>query len=501
MPNFSALLRLGVFLALALPATARAWENRFPGGRYKHVVRGGQDYHVLKVDLCAAGIHVRATKPGEKGQVVSHFGASVGASAAVNGDFFTAGFATDGPARGDGRAWGGDDHGYVAPVSFGRYAAGMAPHGERGGPPDWAEQVVSGHPTLLNDGAVVGNPNDPLCTLRNPRTAVGLSEDHQKLILVVVDGRRAGAAGMTCPEVAEVLTGEGAFDATALDGGGSSTLWLKDGGVMNQPSDGHERTVANHLAIIADGVGWAHNCPVPEYRAAFVGQSYPLSQDGAQIVHLGETVTGSIDLRNTGRLPWDAATKLAPIPRDAPSPLAAASWLAPNRVSSVAAPTTTDAVGHFALDLTGTALGEYTLKFGVLQEGVTWFADNGGPSDDLLTVRVSVVPPLDAGRDAAVDAGRDASVVRTPDARPDDPGLHHPPADAAWALDGAVLGADTRPVEDRDATESARGVAASGGCGVAGGRAVSGAWLWGVVAAVGRRRLRSTVSRAAGPTS
>src|SRR5690606_37040306 len=42
----------------------------------------------------------------------------------------------------------------------------------------------------------------------------------------------------------------GAHDGLNLDGGGSSTLWLADQGVVNRPSGGGERTVANHLGVV-----------------------------------------------------------------------------------------------------------------------------------------------------------------------------------------------------------------------------------------------------------
>ena len=134
--RFAAIAALAAFTR---PAIAHAWEARFPGGQYEHRVAGGQDYHLLKVDLCAAGIHLRGTRPAEKGQTVSHFGANVGAAAAINGDFFNGSFGTDGPAMGDGQRWGGDDHGYVAPVAFGANAVDLPHHANQGGPPAWAE--------------------------------------------------------------------------------------------------------------------------------------------------------------------------------------------------------------------------------------------------------------------------------------------------------------------------------------------------------------------------
>ncbi len=76
--------------------------------------------------------------------------------------------------------------------------------------------------------------------LRHPRTAIGLTEDNH-LLMVVIDGRSEQAKGMSAKEVTTLL-----FDvfkchkALNLDGGGSSTMWIKDQpykGVVNYPTD------------------------------------------------------------------------------------------------------------------------------------------------------------------------------------------------------------------------------------------------------------------------
>jgi MYXO-CTERM domain-containing protein len=86
--------------------------------------------------------------------------------------------------------------------------------------------------------------------LRAPRAAIGLSADGNTMWLVVVDGWQAGSLGMTATELAAFLDALGARDAIALDGGGAATLYVAgEGGVVNDPSDGAERTIANHLAI------------------------------------------------------------------------------------------------------------------------------------------------------------------------------------------------------------------------------------------------------------
>ena len=117
-------LRCGVLLLATFawpwlrPAAALAQPvDFFPGGTYEHAVGFGQDVHLVTVNLCAPGVSVRTTRGDERGQTVSSFGRAVGAAVAVNGDFFAPGYNPDGPAMGNGVAWGGVDHAYVTPLS------------------------------------------------------------------------------------------------------------------------------------------------------------------------------------------------------------------------------------------------------------------------------------------------------------------------------------------------------------------------------------------------
>jgi exopolysaccharide biosynthesis protein len=55
---------------------------------------------------------------------------------------------------------------------------------------------------------------------------------------------------MTFSELGALAQRLGCTDALNLDGGGSSTLWL-GGLVMNLPSDGRERPVANALFVVS----------------------------------------------------------------------------------------------------------------------------------------------------------------------------------------------------------------------------------------------------------
>ena len=88
---------------------------------------------------------------------------------------------------------------------------------------------------------------------KNPRTAIGYNKDKSELILVAADGRRADySMGMTLLELAEFMSSMGCYDALNFDGGGSTTMVVKDE-LVNSPSDfSGERAVYNMLVIYAE---------------------------------------------------------------------------------------------------------------------------------------------------------------------------------------------------------------------------------------------------------
>lgn len=105
--------------------------------------------------------------------------------------------------------------------------------------------AVGGGPILIQDGQPRKWKGDQP---RHPRTAIGFNNDH--LFLVVVDGRQEDlSVGMSLPELAQLMKQLGCKEALNLDGGGSSTLWL-DGKIMNSPSDGRPRRIANGLVVL-----------------------------------------------------------------------------------------------------------------------------------------------------------------------------------------------------------------------------------------------------------
>jgi exopolysaccharide biosynthesis protein len=81
-----------------------------------------------------------------------------------------------------------------------------------------------------------------------------------KLFLLAVDGRAPGHSdGMTLAEGARYLLSLGMENAINIDGGGSTTYYVRKPGeqhpvLLNRPSDGHDRAVGNALAILSTKV-------------------------------------------------------------------------------------------------------------------------------------------------------------------------------------------------------------------------------------------------------
>jgi exopolysaccharide biosynthesis protein len=86
---------------------------------------------------------------------------------------------------------------------------------------------------------------------RQPRTAMGISADGTRLFLLVVDGRQPRySMGYTRAEVGQVMKAFGAANAMLCDEGGSSCMYVaREGGIVNEPSDGEERVTYTHFGV------------------------------------------------------------------------------------------------------------------------------------------------------------------------------------------------------------------------------------------------------------
>jgi exopolysaccharide biosynthesis protein len=217
---------------------------------------------VVTIDLASGEVDVVATRPRERWATVSTFAQEYGADIAINANFFAG--TSCGLAMGDGRVWR-DSYAEQCDATI-----AFAPNGSgwraevfdtegwyRRTPVSWPTQIVSGMPILLHGGSVYFDEHEPNGMYRtHPRTAIGLAADRSTLVLAVIDGRRAGLPGVTSLEMIPLLEEFGVADALNLDGGGSSALFIRaEGGVVNRPSDGHERLVINHLGIRITSAG------------------------------------------------------------------------------------------------------------------------------------------------------------------------------------------------------------------------------------------------------
>lgn len=85
----------------------------------------------------------------------------------------------------------------------------------------------------------------------HPRTAFGTSEDGTIQYFLVVDGRGA-STGCTTKILGEIIHHYGAYKAVNWDGGGSSCLYVRNLGPMNNGSDGYERACGNGMFAVAN---------------------------------------------------------------------------------------------------------------------------------------------------------------------------------------------------------------------------------------------------------
>jgi len=135
------------------------------------------------------------------------------------------------------------------------------------GCPAGAQAAIAGGPVLLRAGQPNGdygaeNIRDSLSSPRHPRTAVGFNE--RKLYLVTVDGRQEASVGMSLSELTGLMRELGCTEALNLDGGGSTEMWVR-GRVVNRPSDGKERPVANALGVVNTApLGPPHHLVLPQ---------------------------------------------------------------------------------------------------------------------------------------------------------------------------------------------------------------------------------------------
>ncbi|MFO0626556.1 MAG: phosphodiester glycosidase family protein [Polyangiales bacterium] len=220
--------------------------------------------HALTVDLCDPRVSLRVTSPAEGPAQVSQWARRVGAFAAINGDYFDPQtLAPLGVARGAGVSWPTPPRAHrdaLLAVDARGAVSVLDAVDDLAAVPAAQREVLALREQVLRDGVVRESEAIRGHDARHPRTGLGLSADRRTLYLVVVEGRSERDSGVTARQLGEVLRGLGARDGFKLDGGGSSTLFVRGRGVMNRPSDGRERVVATHLGVLVGGSRGPSRC-------------------------------------------------------------------------------------------------------------------------------------------------------------------------------------------------------------------------------------------------
>jgi len=120
---------------------------------------------------------------------------------------------------------------------------------------DWEkiDSVIGGGPCLVKDGELDVDAQQEgfgadFFEQKHPRTAIGRTAEND-IWLVAVDGRQESGDGMSLQDLARVMIRLGCIEAMNLDGGGSTTMDVL-GVVVNRPSDGRERPVADGVVVL-----------------------------------------------------------------------------------------------------------------------------------------------------------------------------------------------------------------------------------------------------------
>ena len=130
------------------------------------------------------------------------------------------------------------------------------------------QEAIGGGPRIIRDGStsIEYEPEHldySFARDRNSRTAIGYTANQQTLFLVTVDGGQPGySVGMRLEELANFMvheladftvSGANAYQALNMDGGGSTTMVVRQR-VVNRPSDPiGERPVGNALLVVEQG--------------------------------------------------------------------------------------------------------------------------------------------------------------------------------------------------------------------------------------------------------
>ncbi|MCX7944788.1 MAG: phosphodiester glycosidase family protein [Deltaproteobacteria bacterium] len=223
---------------------------------YSNLLGGPQDVNIIDIDNNDPHIVIKPVyKSSSSCERTSSMGKRTGALAGVNGGFFDSGSGCTplGLLKIDNKVIS-----YAVSYRPPRSAVGIALDKtiifRRTGSNDpfpEAIHALGGMPNLVKDGkkyvTITEEQAESIAGL-NPRTAICKTPNNH-FLMITVDGRATNRTGMTLDDLAQYLLWLGCSDGINLDGGGSTTMWINQYGVVNHPSDGTERYVSNGLFV------------------------------------------------------------------------------------------------------------------------------------------------------------------------------------------------------------------------------------------------------------
>ena len=250
-------LRLTIaVLAFAVPVFADDWTAVAPGVDFREFTGDRRDIFVARIDLTNPEVQVVTTPQLWRGTTVSDFAQKNKAIAAINGDYFDPKFVPRGLTISHCDQWAGakDNPMKEWVVSVSDRRAAIQPMSGFDATSTPVNAAIAGWPVLIKSCTPLTAKelpgSDVFTRSPQPRSAVGVSKDGTKMYFVVADGRRKDVPGLTLAELGSFMAEElGACSGMNLDGGGSSAMWVSDK-IVNQPADGVERRVGDHLAVI-----------------------------------------------------------------------------------------------------------------------------------------------------------------------------------------------------------------------------------------------------------
>jgi hypothetical protein len=228
---------------------------------------------IIKINLYDRNIDMVVTPRNNLGMTTTDFLNQFGADVAINGEGFVPVYDPVGFSASQGDIYSNEPIGGETMFITEKNDLPNTPFVEfRGSQPAKVWDAISG----FNDLIIDGNFNTNLtmcmqnscsldycdasyCTIR-ARTSIGVTQNtgtEQWFFIINVDEAPTGVSnGVYLGELAQMMRSCNAYTAINMDGGGSTTLAASTenvvnptGNLINHPSDGNQRVVANHLGI------------------------------------------------------------------------------------------------------------------------------------------------------------------------------------------------------------------------------------------------------------